>query len=63
MNWELIKQLLEISELSRGHPQLKNIHDAALAELEQMSNPPAPAEEAEAETDSEPVDEEETEDA
>jgi hypothetical protein len=53
MDWETIKHLLEIAELSRGHPQLKAIHDAALLELAQHA---APAEGTEID-DEEPTDE------
>lgn len=41
MDWDLIKQLLEIVELSRGHPSLKAINDKALVELELIANPPS----------------------
>lgn len=40
MDWATIKELLEIVELSRGHPSLKSINDAAIAELERIANPP-----------------------
>jgi len=40
MDWSTIKDLLEIVELSRGHPQLKAINDAALMELAQHASAP-----------------------
>jgi hypothetical protein len=47
MEWDKIQQLLEIVELSRGHPQLKAIHDAALDELSLHANPSTNIEEEE----------------
>jgi hypothetical protein len=39
-DWDRVKQLIEIVDLLRGHPNLKPIADAALLELEHMVNPP-----------------------
>ena len=46
MDWERIEALLSIVEKSVGHPQLKNITNAALAELAKHNEGPAPAEPA-----------------
>lgn len=61
MDWDHIKNLLEIVELSRGQPNLKAINDAAMHELELLANPPVEIEEA-GEADGESEAEEETED-
>lgn len=52
-DWDKIKLLLDIIESSRGHPNLKPINDAALAELERIANPPAEEGEAEEVTEAE----------
>jgi hypothetical protein len=54
-DWDRIKQLVEIVDMLRGHPSLKAIADAAMAELELIANPPE--DEAEAEDEKEPEDE------
>jgi hypothetical protein len=38
-DWDRIKLLLDIAELSRGRPNLKAINDAAEMELHRLANP------------------------
>jgi hypothetical protein len=38
-DWDRVKQLVEIVDMLRGHPSLKPIADAAMAELELIANP------------------------
>jgi hypothetical protein len=44
-DYERISTLLNIADKTSGHPQLKAIRDAALAELEAIANPPSDDEE------------------
>jgi hypothetical protein len=39
-DWEEIERLLRVVELSRGHPQLKAIYEAANETLANLAQPP-----------------------
>lgn len=40
MDWLAIKDLLKVIELSRGRPDLSNIYEKALAELNELMSSP-----------------------
>ena len=44
-DWAKIRELIDIVDLLRGHPNLKPIADAAMAELNEIANPPKEEEE------------------
>lgn len=58
-DWAKIRELIDIVDLLRGHPNLKPIADAAMVELNAIANPPQeePVEEIEEEPTGEPTDE------
>ena len=39
-DWAQIRELIDIVDLLRGHPNLKPISDAAMAKLDAIANPP-----------------------
>lgn len=39
-DWAQIRELIDIVDLLRGHPNLKPISDAAMAKLDLIANPP-----------------------
>lgn len=36
MDWELVARLLDVTDGARGLPKLKNLYQAAMAELERL---------------------------
>lgn len=44
-DWAKIRELIDIVDLLRGHPNLKPIADSAMAELNAIANPPEEEEE------------------
>jgi len=57
-DWAQIRELIDIVDLLRGHPNLKSISDAAMAKLNDIANPPQeeveePADETEKESEDE----------